>query len=650
MLGVRIGGTLPVSNLASASENPPSPEALLAYVDIASQRAAEGNYTEVKRLLAMANGLPANTEQNVVTYMRLLRELVLILDSLKPELDGLKDLVATGAVAQARKNSTEIEGEIDEASGRLDLLFSSLDRIGSIYHVDTRNQHHDLEVLSSTLRSFASRLAEFRDQLDAMDQRSATRLDLQAYPSPVQVEGSLDISGELQNDGIGLGGRVVTVWVNGIQKANVTLDQLGRFAWKYVVSNNSRADKLELYASYSPADEDIFRLRPSKSDTVIVPVNYRAVTLTISTYSRRVLVLENFTVQGQLSDVFGNLLPGKTVDLLVDGKPVNSNVTDVTGKYSMDMAFPGLTLAGAHQVSARFDPKQGIYAAANSENVTIQLYYLRSTLSELALSGVAVTKGQPIAISGQATLLEGRLEVDSKAYAQGLVIASLGGRELGRTLSEAGGIFRISIGLPLDLSDMNTISVVFIPARPWIAKTSTSIVVRVLNSVVVGLVAGATVFALSVFSGKSMDIGLILRRRGAPRRRLGIETVTVKTPEITGKAATASTLLSLGEFKLELQLGIKSEEPRAFIRSAYWEIRRVVAEALGVRGEHSETPREYANRVAGVLGAAAGSLSALTRLFELAEYSEHSILRSDAQEGINHAFRIAEEMNARMKG
>jgi hypothetical protein len=75
----------------------------------------------------------------------------------------------------------------------------------------------------------------------------------------------------------------------------------------------------------------------------------------------------------------------------------------------------------------------------------------------------------------------------------------------------------------------------------------------------------------------------------------------------------------------------------------------MLSQVLGVRGDPSETPREYAVRVLDRLGVAASSLSAITQLFELAEYSQHAISRSEAEEGRNHAFRVAEELNTRVK-
>jgi hypothetical protein len=612
---------------------------------MASQLAAEGNYTDAERLLGLAGELPPNADNNLITYITLMHQLDQILDSLKPRLDQLQDLITTGAVTQARGNSTEIEGLIGEASRHLNLLSSSLDRIGTIYPIDTGNQRRNLETLSNTLQSFEQRLTNLNDQLDALDLRAATQLDVRVFPNPVQANGSLGIRGQLQSDGLGLGGRAVELWINGIQIANLTLDKLGTFAWQYAVSNAGRADKLEVYALYSPIGEDVSTLRPDKSATVTVPVSYSPAMLTIFASSKTVLVLENFSVQGQLADVSGNPLADETVDLLVDGEPLNSSVTNSAGKYSINTALPAGTPEGEHQLRTRFEPKRGIYATANSENITMDLYYLIPSFTELGLSGVPVVGGEFIILSGQTAELVGRLEISSKPFAQGLVIAFLGDRELGRTLSDTSGTFHMSVSLPFDLSDVNTILVAFVPASPWIASITTAIVVRVLNSVVTGLAIGAAIFAVLVFSGTSIDARSVLRRR----RRPETGTIAVEKPEVKQRAVLPIETLSLKDFELELQLGLRIEEPRVFVKAIYWEIRRMLADVLGATGERSDTPREFGSRVVEKLGLAAPSMSALTRWFEIAEYSQHAISRLEAQEGANHALRIAEEMDARMK-
>ena len=643
------GRTANAVDFASAPESASSPDLLLAYAGIASRASAEGNYAEAKRLLEIAGMLPPNVEYNLKTYIALLHDLVLVLDSLKPKLDQLQELIAEGAVTQARANSTEIESLTAEASRRLDLLFSSLDRIQAVYPVDTGNQRRDLEAMSGTLQSFKQLLASLESQLEVMDLRADTQLNLRVSPSPVQIEGSLHITGELQSVGAGLGGRAVELWINGMRVTDLTLDQLGAFVWQYVVLNGSRTDKLQVYARYSPIGEDLSKFRPAKSITFTVPVEYQSVVLTSVPSTKSVLVLENFTVQGQLTDTFGTPLAGKTVDLLVDGKPVNSSATDTAGKFNIETSLPSGTPEGEHQLRTRFDPKYGMYASSTSENMTIQLNYLKPAFSQLALAGLALFRGEVIAVSGQTIRLEGRLDVDSKPSPQGLVIASLGGHELARTLSGADGSFHMSIRVPLEVSDENTIMVVFVPVKPWIAGITASIVLTVLNSVVIGLATGATVFAALVFSGSSIDPRRMMRRRAVGRKQLETEMVTVDRSGVKERAALAPRMFPLSDFKLELNLELKFAEPRAFVNMAYWEIRRMLAEVLDVRGDMSETPREYQARVADRVRVAAPSLLELTKLFELAEYSQHDVSRLEAEEAAKLAFELVEAMNEMVK-
>jgi len=166
---------------------------------------------------------------------------------------------------------------------------------------------------------------------------------------------------------------------------------------------------------------------------------------------------------------------------------------------------------------------------------------------------------------------------------------------------------------------------------------------------VIGLATGATVFAAMVFSGISIDPRRMMRRRATGRELLETEMVTVGELEVKEKAGPAPGRFPLSDLKLELELESKFAEPRAFVNTAYWEIRRMLAETQDVRGELSETPREFQTRVADRVGVAASSLLALTQLFELAEYSQHAVSRLEAQEAANHALQLVEAMKEKIK-
>jgi hypothetical protein len=77
-------------------------------------------------------------------------------------------------------------------------------------------------------------------------------------------------------------------------------------------------------------------------------------------------------------------------------------------------------------------------------------------------------KSPPERIRGAPHMLS-RSDPDRSRNHESLVIASLGDHELGHSLSRADGSLHMSIRVPLEASDENTITVLFIPVKPWIA-------------------------------------------------------------------------------------------------------------------------------------------------------------------------------------
>jgi len=622
----------------SAQESHPSPDALLAYGSIASRSAQSGNYTEAKRLLGMADRLPVNVEHNLRTYITLMQKLVSVLDSLKTRLDHLQNLTDEGAAIQAREKVAEIEDLTAGAEELLELLSRSLERVETVYPVDVSSQRRDLQVLSIALRSFEQHLGSLRARLKMMDHSAPTQLGLWVSPNPIRIEESLRIGGQLHANGTDLGDRIVELWVNGTQIANLTLDRGGRFNWTYFVSSNNRLSEVKIYARYLPADSDLSRFRPTKSNTITVPIERYPTILTMMSTSNKVQVLETFVVQGYLTDGLGRGLTGMVVDSVIDDRLVNSSSTDASGMYSMSISFPAESLEGEHQLYMQFQPTQGIYASVASQKIIVNLFYLRPIISSVAFDGVVMLGGRPVVVSGQAVRLKGLLEIDSKPFPQGLVIALLENRELGRAVSGADGIFSMSISIPFDAADEGRFTLVFVPDRPWIAPSTTSTVLYVANSMVMGFAIGVIAFAVLVFSGGSSHLLSVWRRRMTPRRQKEAETTIVKSED--RQVASGQTVFRLGVFELQ--------DPRICVKRIYWEVRRVLAQVLGVEGLLSETPREYRARVTERVGVAALSLSSLTELFELSEYSQHTVSKLEAQEAINHAIRVAKAIDVRI--
>lgn len=618
-------------NLSLALETPVLPATLLAYASFALKSVQKGNYTEAERVLAYVGKLPPNLEHNLKTFITLVQELVALLDSLRSRLDEAKVLVDSGQVALARQKIADTERVLADASGRLDLLFSALDRVRAVYRIDTSRQQQDLEMLSGILREFERILAELKASLASIDARVATQLGLSVSPNPVRIEQTLRISGYLQGNGTWLPGRTVGFWISGIQAAKPVLDENGTFSWDYPVSSGKRADTLEVYASFTPTGGDVSTYRPTRSPTITVSILYHPVALTLVTSVYALHILENFTVSGTLADPFGRALAGETVELLTDGSAVSSSPTDIRGAYNIRASFPSGASEGTHQLRARFAPRHGIYASALSQEVGVRVYYLKPTISLYSRYNFTV--------SGQNLVLAGRLEIGQQPFADGLVITLLGDRELGRGLSGADGIFSIPINIPFEATGDTTLMVVYVPAHPWITSTAASLVLGVLNSGLVGF--GSIAFAVGAVTlyGRASELGSTLRRR-----RREPEQVAVETPKPIEEAAPRTpATIRLAELKTLL------DDARTCVKETYWEIRRLVAAVLHDKGQLSETHREFETRIVNRLGNGATVFSLLTGLFEVAEYSHHAPSRRDGEQAINCAILVAEAINVDVK-
>ncbi len=590
-------------------------------------------------LLRSLGKLPPDVDHNLRTFLELLNETASILNSLKSRLDEARQLIADGAVSSARDRISDAENMISEASKRIDLLFTSLERIQTLYKVDISNQRSDLETLNRNLTAFKETLGGLKVQIESLDRRAVTQIDLTVSPNRVWINGTLSLRGQLRTGGTVLPRRFVEVWINKTQIANVTLDQNGRFDLQHPVLKVGRVNSLEVYARYAPVGEDIARFRPSKSVISMVSVDYLPVKLTLNTSASKIHVMESLRAQGRLTDASGRPLARMIVDLVIDGKPADNAITDSVGAFGMETSFPAGTAQGGHQVYARFDPKEGIHASAISEKAVIQLYYVGSSFSLTVLNGVLTTGAEILAVSGQALQLEGIIEIESNMRPDGVVIAALGRVELGRLLPEANGVFNWTFTIPPDATGNTSLTLLFVPSRPWISSASTSITVKVLHVAIIGSAIGAISFVALMLSGKTIELRSGSAKRPLPKKKEESDTLAFEELEAEDESSSVASRLDK----------LRTLEPRNCVKETYWETRRVLRRTVPQKGPVSETHREYESRASGKLSFGASSFSALTKLFELAEYSQHSISQDDAREGIRRALVVTQALSTETK-
>lgn len=627
-------------DLSFAPDIPTPVSVLLDYAGAALQSVQTGNLTQTKIILAYLDNLPPNTDNNLKTYLTLVSSLASDMKSLNQGMNQLQGFVQSGQVDLARQNVTQVKALLTKASGRLSLLSSALDRIQTIYGVDVSEQRAHLGALKQLLLGVMQRLHALEIELQALDKRVATEIVVIASPIILSINEALNVTGQLTQVNVtGLPGRIISVWVNQSEVANLTTNSIGGFNWEYSIQPTNRPHMLLVYASFQPMGQDVDTLRPALSPIADVQVEYYPVVLTATTSTKRVHVLESFAVTGRLADAGSNPLSNETVWLLVDNKPVNNSKTNAYGDYALTSYLPANTTEGYHELVVQYNPTRGIFSSDQSQKMNVVLYYLNPTI-KLSRRG-----NSSLGFSGQTLDLTGNLTIDSTPLSQGLILILEGNRELGRTTSESDGSFRVVIMIPFEAAGLTTLTIMFTPTTPWVLGRSMTLTLNILNSVILGSGFFTLAAAMVTLSRQSVE-----RRSELLRRRMVGERVTLERLTPGGERTHATATMHLVRLR-------RIRDPSLCVKETYWEVRRLFSVTLHESGQVSETPREFASRLNSRFGDSAHILlrlslspffSILTFQFEFAEYSPRPISQTEAEKNINFAVLVAEALSAKV--
>jgi len=623
--------TILTTNQPTATEADPntlptlqlSPIAVLGYANAILGLAAGGGFGQAKNLTAYITRLPPNIQNNLQTYLQQISQLVTEIKTINDGLNATAILLKNGQLSQARTLIPRIQSELDDASSRLTLLNSALDRISEIYNVDVSSQRARLSTLASILTQFQQLLQSLKDTLAGLDKRIATELTLTATPNPVFANGTLLVQGGLKANGTALQGRTVALTLNGIPTAELTSNSNGTFTWTYNV-NAARSSSLKIYAQYDPTGNDTNLYRPTLSATLAVQVTFYPVRLTAHPSTTQLYVTEPFTIRGELTNALQEPLADETLTLTIDARTVDAAQTDASGNYMLTWSFPQGALAGAHKTTVQFNPTSGVYES-KARAFQMQVYYMPSS--------VTVTSTPPnFILSGETITLGGTVTVNPQHPPQGQVAALLGTREIGNAPIGNDGAFTIAAKIPLDVSGKNPLTLLYTPAKPWILSNQTTVPLNVLNS---GLIGFASIGFVAGAVTVSSTVQLIPPTK---REREEAEEAAKPAPQ----SIPTITPVSLGLLRT-------IQDPRRFVAASYWEARRVLGQAFGDIAPPSETPREFAARINPMLKEAGVAFSALTLSYEVAEYSQHEITRDHAQAALLSLGLIARELQVPVK-
>lgn len=201
-----------------------------------------------------------------------------------------------------------------------------------------------------------------------------------AAPDRVLVMAPTEVGGQLTALGRGVPGAPIKLLLDGTVHAVASTDEDGFYRATVFVPEGGH--RMSVIASDGT---------PQRSQSPSIDVFGERPTLSISG-PRTALAGETVQYTGQLRSL-GNGLGGETVELMLDGSPAASSVTDPYGTYTARVKVP----AGAHSVSAR--ALHGSPQATISDSIT-----MNSEHPELTIAGPSdVAVAEPTPFTGRLT-------------------------------------------------------------------------------------------------------------------------------------------------------------------------------------------------------------------------------------------------------
>ncbi len=425
-----------------------------------------------------------------------------------------------------------------------------------------------------------------------------TTLTLAVSPQSVFVGDEVEFRGTLSGGGSPLGGRAVTVLLDGSFDRVLQTDEKGAFAgslrlpYRYVPT-------MTLQAIYFPAGADLGSYLGCSSPELALDVLFYATTLVLDVPDRG-YPGRDLEVKCRLDHGDSPAPAGRPVILYWDGKPVVEKT--VSTQFETTVPLANDTLSGRHKLAV-FAPAQGRYASADAGAdvrvsqipATIDLNAQRVLLLPLSMGVTGIVRSDLGPLDGaNLTIQMGDWQTTARTASDGSFEANLG------------------TGLSFSLFGSQELSVVASPEEPWNERASSTQNVVVINPVnIVGLMLALVAMALLAVRW--------VRRRPAYVFDSPVTLplpVTMRTEPPRQKAMLALQETPAG--------------PRAMLLAVYREMLRLIQGATAVGLGPSRTLREFAQECGPRLGPLAGYFRELTLMVEKLLYSRQGAGQAEA--------------------
>jgi len=555
------------------------------------------NAKDLNQLRSVLKGfahLPPTAQDPLRDYLSGLANVTDNLVAIETGLRNARTLLAAGNVNEANARIKELELLIEKTRSTLETTYTLLNRVGAYYNINVSTQTQKLDDLQQTLTTYSTQVDDLTAMLPRQVGLNQTRLTLNALSGLVFVGEPLTVYGTLRNQNeTALGGRNITITWAGMSRATLT-DAAGNFTATLVFPPGYPAGLGRVLAAYVPVGEDAATYIGSEN-SVTVTVAYHLSVITATATPSKIKPLEVMEVNGTLAAANRTGLPGRLVELELDGRALANATTSPTGSFHFKFQIPVMIGNGTHAIRVAFNATRDVYS---SSSLTIHF------LVELLQSKLLFTVEPSTFLSGMSITLTGNItHSDGTPVNNGTVTIVLENWTYNTTVGNDGN-FSAVISTPIQLGFGNhSIRVLYNSTDPIVAGSGSAAPIYVYNSPTLVLIA-ATITA----GGATGTIYLTRMRRKAAAKQKYAQPVVVEKPVVQDEYSPAT-----------LSAAIEAEPDGASkVRRSFRLAQSIINHKLGIAGNTSETPWEYFRRIIKIRPQIAQQLRRLTELFELA--------------------------------
>jgi hypothetical protein len=600
-----------------------SPVDVQAVQDVLASLAQTMNPDQLSLLRGKLAGLRQSPSQNdpLGQYIGTLLNFSSNMNDIQTKLADARASLASGNTTQAASDFQQLIQLRDETKSFLQSLNLQLDRVTAEHGINSTVQQQKLSEYGALLQAYSGEIDQLGIKLKEQEGYILTALTINASRTLVFVNQSLAVGGFLKDqNGTALSGRTIRISWGFNQTILRQTDLKGKFGGNISFPIGFPAQSARVEADFAPTGNDTKVYVPSTA-VLYVGVSYQPSRIVAEISAANLRPLDTALVQGNLSTQIGDPLKSMRITVQVDGTNIGNITTSNSGSFSFAFSVSQTLNNGTHVLTVDF-PAAGEAVAPSNATLPFVVEIL-GTRSVISTTRNSLFSGTSLRVNGSITY------ANNTAMSGTNVTIFFDRVPYANVTVGHDGSFRSIVQVPIWTSfGAHSVTARYTSDKPWVQSSEAVAGVFVYNTPLIVLVVVSISAATSA--------GFYLSRS---RRQTVLSHVVLPAPVVIEKPTRE------GLSPEDLVSAIKAENlPVARIRKSYMLAQSIINDKIGTSSRIGETHWEYYYRVTEIVPQITDTLKRLIELYELAEYTSHSIELAQSREAGRILLELREEI------